>query len=131
MAADMSSQITADPYYKKVHERPSAAYTCGRQLRIMWRGLAVQWETILSLEPGAHSVLYDCGLSIGLMLPTTVFCVWIVATKNYSFGSEVHDFLALAVGFAAWHEGWAARTGKRRRRKAPQTAACRSGSQVR
>ena len=44
------------------------------------------------------SALGGITMMLAFILPVTAFFCWIVASLNYSFGFEIHDFMSLATG---------------------------------
>ena len=76
-------------------EKQSFAKTLTRARKRAWRGLSTLWKTALSLN--GHSVLYDCGLTVGMTLPITAFCCYLVTNRGYTFGREISNYIGLAV----------------------------------
>jgi len=61
----------------------------------MWRGLFVQWQTALAFK--GDSVLYDCLLTVGMVLPITALGCYLVASQGFTFGHEISTYIGFAV----------------------------------
>ena len=104
-AARSTRSLTAHlpEYYE---EPPSFSEWAARGWSRAVRSFTRDWATIFGY--GHHeaksdtlpspSALGGITLMLAFILPVTAFFCWIVASLNYSFGFEIHDFMSLATG---------------------------------
>lgn len=80
------------------HKR-GCVWATGVALRTLWRGFTGQWAVIIGIGEHEPSIFVELLGMLSLTLPVCALVTYIVATKGYTLGDEIHEFLCFVIGF--------------------------------